>query len=143
MYSLFKECPHPDDKQRMKLSQELGLKPRQVKFWFQNRRTQMKVITFYHSLSLLRLLLFLSFYVCVKTLKYACCQALITHEQLASQRDSLKDTDLWLHLLYVDILSKKKKKRRKTLVGVAISTSQYTEGESNLINFGFVIEFGV
>ncbi|KAK9120520.1 hypothetical protein Syun_018137 [Stephania yunnanensis] len=42
MYSMFKECPHPDDKQRMKLSQELGLKPRQVKFWFQNRRTQMK-----------------------------------------------------------------------------------------------------
>ncbi|GMH22588.1 hypothetical protein Nepgr_024431 [Nepenthes gracilis] len=40
--ALFKECPHPDDKQRMKLSQELGLKPRQVKFWFQNRRTQMK-----------------------------------------------------------------------------------------------------
>lgn len=40
---MFKECPHPDDKQRMKLSQELGLKPRQVKFWFQNRRTQMKV----------------------------------------------------------------------------------------------------
>ncbi|KAF2315854.1 hypothetical protein GH714_040426 [Hevea brasiliensis] len=42
MEALFKECPHPDDKQRMKLSQELGLKPRQVKFWFQNRRTQMK-----------------------------------------------------------------------------------------------------
>ncbi|XP_009373477.2 homeobox-leucine zipper protein HDG5 isoform X1 [Pyrus x bretschneideri] len=42
MENMFKECPHPDDKQRMKLSQELGLKPRQVKFWFQNRRTQMK-----------------------------------------------------------------------------------------------------
>ncbi|KAK3041552.1 hypothetical protein RJ639_000686 [Escallonia herrerae] len=43
MEALFKECPHPDDKQRMKLSQDLDLKPRQVKFWFQNRRTQMKV----------------------------------------------------------------------------------------------------
>ncbi|KAJ0989926.1 hypothetical protein J5N97_008282 [Dioscorea zingiberensis] len=42
MEALFKECPHPDDKQRLKLSQELGLKPRQVKFWFQNRRTQLK-----------------------------------------------------------------------------------------------------
>ncbi|MCL7044069.1 hypothetical protein MKW94_020100 [Papaver nudicaule] len=42
MEALFKECPHPDDKQRMRLSQDLGLKPRQVKFWFQNRRTQMK-----------------------------------------------------------------------------------------------------
>ncbi|KAM7525460.1 hypothetical protein LguiA_015362 [Lonicera macranthoides] len=42
MEALFKECPHPDDKQRMRLSHELGLKPRQVKFWFQNRRTQMK-----------------------------------------------------------------------------------------------------
>ncbi|KAI3713721.1 hypothetical protein L1987_72307 [Smallanthus sonchifolius] len=42
MEALFKECPHPDDKRRLRLSQELGLKPRQVKFWFQNRRTQMK-----------------------------------------------------------------------------------------------------
>ncbi|VFQ66433.1 unnamed protein product [Cuscuta campestris] len=42
MEALFKENPHPDDKARQKLSQELGLKPRQVKFWFQNRRTQMK-----------------------------------------------------------------------------------------------------
>ncbi|XP_022717453.1 homeobox-leucine zipper protein HDG5-like isoform X2 [Durio zibethinus] len=42
MEAVFKENPHPDDKQRMKLSQELGLKPRQVKFWFQNRRTQIK-----------------------------------------------------------------------------------------------------
>ncbi|XP_076928766.1 homeobox-leucine zipper protein HDG5-like isoform X1 [Bidens hawaiensis] len=42
MEALFKECPHPDDKRRLRLSQELGLKPRQVKFWFQNRRTQLK-----------------------------------------------------------------------------------------------------
>lgn len=42
--SFFKECPHPDDKQRKELSRELGLEPLQVKFWFQNKRTQMKVL---------------------------------------------------------------------------------------------------
>ncbi|KAH8491999.1 hypothetical protein Peur_071970 [Populus x canadensis] len=40
--SMFKEFPHPDEKQRLQLSRELGLAPRQIKFWFQNRRTQMK-----------------------------------------------------------------------------------------------------
>nr|CAB3447983.1 unnamed protein product [Digitaria exilis] len=40
--AMFKECPHPDENQRMQLSRELGLEPRQIKFWFQNRRTQMK-----------------------------------------------------------------------------------------------------
>ncbi|KAL0535739.1 hypothetical protein IC582_030080 [Cucumis melo] len=40
--AMFKECPHPDEKQRLQLSRELGLAPRQIKFWFQNRRTQMK-----------------------------------------------------------------------------------------------------
>ena len=44
MTSFFKECPHPDDKQRKELSRELGLEPLQVKFWFQNKRTQMKVM---------------------------------------------------------------------------------------------------
>ncbi|KAJ0981232.1 hypothetical protein J5N97_009487 [Dioscorea zingiberensis] len=40
--AVFKECPHPDEKQRMQLSRDLSLEPRQIKFWFQNRRTQMK-----------------------------------------------------------------------------------------------------
>ncbi|KAF1899771.1 hypothetical protein Lal_00019903 [Lupinus albus] len=42
MEAFFKEYPHPDDKQRKELSRELGLEPLQVKFWFQNKRTQMK-----------------------------------------------------------------------------------------------------
>uniref|UniRef100_A0A1D1Z2W3 Homeobox-leucine zipper protein ROC2 n=1 Tax=Anthurium amnicola TaxID=1678845 RepID=A0A1D1Z2W3_9ARAE len=42
MEAFFKECPHPDDKQRKELSRDLGLEPLQVKFWFQNKRTQMK-----------------------------------------------------------------------------------------------------
>ncbi|KAF5472834.1 hypothetical protein F2P56_009511 [Juglans regia] len=42
MEAFFKECPHPDDKQRKELSRHLGLEPLQVKFWFQNKRTQMK-----------------------------------------------------------------------------------------------------
>jgi homeobox-leucine zipper protein len=41
---VFKECPHPDEKQRQELSKELKLSPRQIKFWFQNKRTQMKVL---------------------------------------------------------------------------------------------------
>ncbi|KAM6586979.1 hypothetical protein CsatA_009584 [Cannabis sativa] len=40
--SFFKECPHPDEKQRLELSRRLSLETKQVKFWFQNRRTQMK-----------------------------------------------------------------------------------------------------
>ncbi|KAL1549900.1 Homeobox-leucine zipper protein ANTHOCYANINLESS 2 [Salvia divinorum] len=52
--SLFKECPHPDDKQRLELSKRLSLEIRQVKFWFQNRRTQMKTQLERHENSILR-----------------------------------------------------------------------------------------
>ncbi|GMJ00716.1 homeodomain GLABROUS 8 [Hibiscus trionum] len=38
----FKQCPHPDENQRRHLSKELGLELKQIKFWFQNKRTQAK-----------------------------------------------------------------------------------------------------
>ncbi|KAH6784556.1 hypothetical protein C2S52_009515 [Perilla frutescens var. hirtella] len=40
--AFFKEHPHPDEDQRVQLSNELGLDPKQIKFWFQNKRTQKK-----------------------------------------------------------------------------------------------------
>jgi homeobox-leucine zipper protein len=49
MGRVFRESPHPDEKQRQQLSQELGLSARQVKFWFQNRRTQIKVTASPHA----------------------------------------------------------------------------------------------
>ncbi|XP_020263950.1 homeobox-leucine zipper protein GLABRA 2 isoform X2 [Asparagus officinalis] len=54
MEALFKESPHPDEKQRQQLSKKLGLSPRQVKFWFQNRRTQIKAMQERHENSLLK-----------------------------------------------------------------------------------------
>ncbi|XP_047964448.1 homeobox-leucine zipper protein HDG11-like [Salvia hispanica] len=38
----YKEYPHPDKNQRQQLSRELGLDQKQIKFWFQNKRTQIK-----------------------------------------------------------------------------------------------------
>ncbi|CAI9758118.1 unnamed protein product [Fraxinus pennsylvanica] len=40
--AFFKECPKPDENQRVQLSRELALQPNQIKSWFQNKRTQMK-----------------------------------------------------------------------------------------------------
>ncbi|CAN6441641.1 unnamed protein product [Victoria cruziana] len=54
MEALFKESPHPDEKQRQQLSKQLGLSARQVKFWFQNRRTQIKAIQERHENSVLK-----------------------------------------------------------------------------------------
>lgn len=49
-FSSFKDNPHPDEKERLELGERLGLELRQVKFWFQNRRTQMKVCSNCNSL---------------------------------------------------------------------------------------------
>ncbi|KAL0691942.1 hypothetical protein Bca4012_091622 [Brassica carinata] len=38
----FKECPNPEESQRLSLGEELNLEPDQIKFWFQNKRTQNK-----------------------------------------------------------------------------------------------------
>ncbi|XP_057783989.1 homeobox-leucine zipper protein ROC8-like [Salvia miltiorrhiza] len=40
--AFFKEHPHPDENQRVQLSRELGLDTKQIKFWFQNKRSQKK-----------------------------------------------------------------------------------------------------
>ncbi|XP_042027041.1 homeobox-leucine zipper protein ROC8-like [Salvia splendens] len=40
--SFFKEHPHPDENQRLQLSRKLGLDSKQIKFWFQNKRSQKK-----------------------------------------------------------------------------------------------------
>jgi len=39
-----KECHHPDEAERRQLAVEVGLEPKQIKFWFQNKRTLLKVI---------------------------------------------------------------------------------------------------
>ncbi|WCJ25143.1 Homeobox-leucine zipper protein ROC8 [Euphorbia peplus] len=43
--AFFKDCPHPDENQRSQLSKDLNLEPKQIKFWFQNKRTQAKAQT--------------------------------------------------------------------------------------------------
>ncbi|KAJ7975676.1 Homeobox leucine zipper protein [Quillaja saponaria] len=52
--SFFQEIPHPDENQRLGLSRRLGLSSKQVKFWFQNRRTQMKTQVERHENLILR-----------------------------------------------------------------------------------------
>ncbi|XP_047326322.1 homeobox-leucine zipper protein GLABRA 2-like [Impatiens glandulifera] len=77
MESLFKESPHPDEKQRKLLSIQLGLSARQVKFWFQNRRTQIKAMQERHENSLLKTEMDKikdDNKILRETLKRACCQ---------------------------------------------------------------------
>ncbi|XP_076941278.1 homeobox-leucine zipper protein PROTODERMAL FACTOR 2-like [Bidens hawaiensis] len=42
MEALYKDHPHPSSMQREELGRRLSLEPLQIKFWFQNKRTQMK-----------------------------------------------------------------------------------------------------
>ncbi|CAN1753149.1 Homeobox-leucine zipper protein HDG7, partial [Linum perenne] len=51
--SFFEECPHPNEKQRIHLSRKLGLDMKQIKFWFQNRRTEMKTQLEHHENTML------------------------------------------------------------------------------------------
>ncbi|PSR93421.1 Homeobox-leucine zipper protein like [Actinidia chinensis var. chinensis] len=44
----FKMNNHPDEKERLELGKRLSLESKQIKFWFQNRRTQMKTQTERH-----------------------------------------------------------------------------------------------
>ncbi|CAN7139592.1 unnamed protein product [Brassica rapa subsp. narinosa] len=52
--SFFKVCPHPNEKQRLELGSKLSLESKQIKFWFQNRRTQMKTQLERHENAILR-----------------------------------------------------------------------------------------
>ncbi|CAH8391634.1 unnamed protein product [Eruca vesicaria subsp. sativa] len=52
--SFFKVCPHPNEKQRLELGSKLSLESKQIKFWFQNRRTQKKTQLERHENAILR-----------------------------------------------------------------------------------------
>ncbi|CAN1805666.1 Homeobox-leucine zipper protein ROC5 [Linum perenne] len=50
----FLNHPHPTEKQRIELSMKIGMEMQKIKFWFQNRRTHMKIQLERHENILLR-----------------------------------------------------------------------------------------
>ncbi|XP_076933665.1 homeobox-leucine zipper protein ANTHOCYANINLESS 2-like [Bidens hawaiensis] len=50
----FKKNAHPDEKERAAIGRKLGIDVKKVKFWFQNKRTQLKAQTERHENSTLR-----------------------------------------------------------------------------------------
>ncbi|KAK1261655.1 Homeobox-leucine zipper protein PROTODERMAL FACTOR 2 [Acorus gramineus] len=52
--TFFKECPHPNEKQRIELGQRIGLDTTKVKYWFQNRRTSRIARKEWHENKILR-----------------------------------------------------------------------------------------
>ncbi|KAK7399839.1 hypothetical protein VNO78_11032 [Psophocarpus tetragonolobus] len=51
----FKQCTHPNETQGWQIGEELGLDPQQVKFWFQNKKTQLRTIIERLDINVLRL----------------------------------------------------------------------------------------
>ncbi|KAL0394704.1 UNVERIFIED_CONTAM: Homeobox-leucine zipper protein MERISTEM L1 [Sesamum latifolium] len=78
MESFFKQYPLPNNNQRKELSDKLGLEPLQVKFWFQNKRTQLKTWHEHHKNSHFRIEneeLRAENMSCREALSNACCRA--------------------------------------------------------------------
>ncbi|KAK1286952.1 Homeobox-leucine zipper protein PROTODERMAL FACTOR 2 [Acorus calamus] len=50
LQAIFDRNSHPDEKQMKELSLQLNMKRSQIKFWFQNRRTHLKILQLIHGL---------------------------------------------------------------------------------------------
>ncbi|KAK4398005.1 Homeobox-leucine zipper protein MERISTEM L1 [Sesamum angolense] len=78
IYRFFKKYPHPNNNQRREFSDKLGLELFQVKFWFQNKRSQLKTRHEHHKNSHFRTEndeLQVENTRCREALSNACCRA--------------------------------------------------------------------
>ncbi|XP_057425696.1 homeobox-leucine zipper protein ANTHOCYANINLESS 2-like [Lotus japonicus] len=112
--ALFNETPHPDEEQRLDISKKLGLETDNVKFWFQNKRTQMKEQLERHENKHLRQeneKLRVENYVMHKAMENATCNKcdgtiISTGNQLILENSKLKDQLNQMHALISTILMK-------------------------------------